>query len=77
MVKDPVCGMMVDPETAEFRGKYLGTDYYFCSSSCKVSFEKEPARYLKKKGWFGRFLDWLAQGNQRQFGNEPPKCCGQ
>ncbi len=46
MVKDPVCGMMVNsknpPETSDFSGQ----TYYFCSSGCKKDFDKDPARYL-------------------------------
>ncbi len=75
MIKDPVCGMMVDPETAEFKSIYQGITYAFCNVACKKSFDKKPERYLKKKGRFSRFLDWLARGNQKEFGNEPPKCC--
>lgn len=30
MVKDPVCGMMVDPETAPAKAEYQGQTYYFC-----------------------------------------------
>jgi YHS domain-containing protein len=44
-VKDVVCGMIVDSETAEFKSKYRGTTYYFCSSGCKAAFEREPEKY--------------------------------
>jgi len=43
---DPVCGMQVDPATA--RGGRLiqeGTEYAFCSPSCRSKFEADPARY--------------------------------
>ncbi|HWR37209.1 MAG TPA: heavy metal translocating P-type ATPase [Clostridia bacterium] len=46
-VKDPVCGMAVDPQNA--RGgqhKYKGVTYYFCSARCNERFKSEPARYL-------------------------------
>ncbi|RPI44729.1 MAG: YHS domain-containing protein, partial [Hyphomicrobiaceae bacterium] len=34
-VKDPVCGMTVDPHTAQHRHTYTGRPYYFCSASCR------------------------------------------
>ncbi len=47
MVKDPVCGMDVDPRTAKFKTDHAGHPYYFCSAGCLAKFEGEPARYLK------------------------------
>jgi len=46
MVKDPVCGMMVDPATAPRHADLGGTRYYFCSASCRDKFEANPDRYL-------------------------------
>ena len=43
---DPVCGMSVDKERAEFRSFQKGDTYYFCSAGCKETFDKEPARYM-------------------------------
>jgi P-type Cu2+ transporter len=37
MVKDPVCGMTVDPKTA-LRLESGGTTWYFCSEHCKQAF---------------------------------------
>lgn len=45
-VVDPVCGMSVDPATAEHRSVHEGTTYYFCSGSCKVDFDEDPEKYL-------------------------------
>ena len=47
MVKDPVCGMMVDPETAPAKVEYKGQTYYFCAPGCKAAFEKAPEKYLE------------------------------
>jgi len=49
MVKDPVCGMDVDPETAALKAEYQGQTYYFCSPGCKKEFDKEPSKYASKK----------------------------
>jgi Cu+-exporting ATPase len=45
-VKDPVCGMSVDPHTAEQRSQHGGTTWYFCSSGCKSRFDANPEQYL-------------------------------
>ena len=46
-VKDPVCGMDIDPKTAAGKSEYKGQTYYFCSNGCKRAFDKEPERYVK------------------------------
>ncbi len=45
-VKDPVCGMWVDPHTAKYRAEHDGHPYYFCSAGCQAKFTADPARYL-------------------------------
>jgi uncharacterized protein len=45
LVRDPVCGMSVDPATAKEKAEYLGTTHYFCSAGCRSAFDKNPARY--------------------------------
>jgi Cu+-exporting ATPase len=45
-VKDPVCGMTVDPHTAKHRHTHEGHPYYFCSARCREKFIAEPAKYL-------------------------------
>jgi Cu+-exporting ATPase len=46
-VKDPVCGMMVDPHTTTHWAQYQGKPYYFCSSGCQSKFMAEPAKYVE------------------------------
>jgi len=46
LVKDPVCGMMVDPAKAPGQLDYDGTHYSFCNLGCMVKFRAEPERYL-------------------------------
>jgi P-type Cu+ transporter len=43
---DPVCGMEVDPKTAEGAWEYEGTTYYFCSMGCLDDFREDPDSYL-------------------------------
>ncbi len=45
-VKDPVCGMMVDPHTAKHRHTHRGHTYYFCSPKCREKFIADPEKYL-------------------------------
>lgn len=46
-VKDPVCGMTVNPGAARHISEHAGRAYYFCSGGCKAKFEADPARYLE------------------------------
>jgi P-type Cu+ transporter len=46
-VKDPVCGMMIDPHTTSHRAQYQGKPYYFCSSGCQSKFMANPAKYVE------------------------------
>ena len=45
-VRDPVCGMTVDPATAKHRHDLGDTIYYFCSEGCRSKFAAHPERYL-------------------------------
>ena len=49
-VKDPVCGMDVDPKTASAKSEYMGKTYYFCSPGCKRTFDANPAKYTGEEG---------------------------
>jgi P-type Cu+ transporter len=51
--KDPVCGMMVDPQRAAAKREYGGKTYYFCSARCGERFEKEPEKFLAAPGTAG------------------------
>jgi len=44
--KDPVCGMMVEPESAAAKSEFQGKTYYFCSVDCKEEFDEDPESYL-------------------------------
>lgn len=49
MAKDLVCGMDVNPDTAEYKTSYQGTTYYFCSPSCQKRFQENPLKYINQK----------------------------
>lgn len=45
-VKDPVCGMSVDPTATAHRASHDGQDYFFCSAGCRTKFIGDPMCYL-------------------------------
>jgi Cu+-exporting ATPase len=45
-VKDPVCGMNVEPFTAKHKFDHAGKAYYFCSAHCVEKFRARPDDYL-------------------------------
>jgi P-type Cu+ transporter len=45
-VRDPVCGMNVNPATAKHVHEHGGKNYYFCGAACGVKFKAEPGKYL-------------------------------
>ncbi len=45
-VKDLVCGMEIDKESAPASCEHEGKTYYFCCSSCKEKFMENPEKYL-------------------------------
>lgn len=45
-VKDPVCGMNVEPSTAQHKFDLGGKTHYFCCSPCLEKFRAHPSNYL-------------------------------
>jgi YHS domain-containing protein len=43
---DPVCGMQVDTEKAQFKLEHQGKTYYFCGKGCMLDFQDDPDKYL-------------------------------
>ncbi|MCW5980555.1 MAG: heavy metal translocating P-type ATPase [Bryobacteraceae bacterium] len=48
-VKDPVCGMDVDPKHPAGTHVHNGVTYYFCSRHCVQKFQADPEGYLGEK----------------------------
>lgn len=46
LVKDPVCGMIVDPGTTDYHAHHGDQDYHFCSAGCRTKFVADPDHYL-------------------------------
>jgi len=49
-VKDPVCGMDVDPQQTAHRHEHGGEIHYFCSAHCLGKFRADPEQYLEGLG---------------------------
>jgi len=45
-VKDPVCGMMVNPASAKYRTTHDGKEYFFCCAGCVGKFQAAPDTYV-------------------------------
>lgn len=45
-VKDPVCGMFVDPHATKHKATHGGRPYYFCSANCETKFVADPEKYV-------------------------------
>jgi Cu+-exporting ATPase len=46
VVRDPVCGMEVDPDAGKPTAEHEGHEYHFCSEGCRTRFLKAPADYV-------------------------------
>nr|WP_284734649.1 heavy metal translocating P-type ATPase [Sphingosinicella terrae] len=46
MVKDPICGMDVDPSRSPHQFDLGDTRHHFCSARCRDKFAADPAKYL-------------------------------
>ena len=46
---NPVCNIPVQKSTAKYVLEYEDEKVYFCCDGCKVSFEKEPSKYMVKQ----------------------------
>jgi YHS domain-containing protein len=45
---DPVCGADVQERNAAGRSDHHGQTFYFCSLSCKMEFDDNPAAYTRR-----------------------------
>lgn len=45
-VRDPVCGMEIDPQNAFANREHMGQIFYFCSQSCVEHFDADPHHYV-------------------------------
>ncbi|MEK7468605.1 MAG: YHS domain-containing protein [Planctomycetota bacterium] len=57
-VRDPICGMMIEPEHAAATAEYLGKTYYFCQVEERAQFLANPSKFVSAK----RLQRWAAGG---------------
>ena len=81
--RDPVCGMTVNPVTAEHRSEHAAHTHFFCSSRCRQQFDTEPERYLTADGPAQRHptadgVLWTCPMHPQVQRSEPGSCpiCG-
>ncbi|HEY7247111.1 MAG TPA: heavy metal translocating P-type ATPase [Xanthobacteraceae bacterium] len=46
-MRDPVCGMSVDPHSSAHRHQHAGRTFYFCSAACRSKFAADPDKYIE------------------------------
>lgn len=72
---DPVCGMSVNPETANITAEVEGKNYYFCAEGCRKAFVENPKKFVdpecaRPKSWWGRYIAKL----NKATGGKAMKC---
>ncbi len=46
IVRDPICGMEIEPQNARAEREHRGQTFYFCSPSCAEQFDKGPHHFV-------------------------------
>jgi len=67
LVRDPVCGMSIDPASATQRAEFGGATYYFCSAGCRSAFEGDPSRYVVREA---ALVGQATHGEHQAFGGQ-------
>lgn len=47
VIRDPVCGMTVDPQAGKPTAEHGGRQFHFCSSGCQTKFIQNPDAYIE------------------------------
>ncbi|PLX34439.1 MAG: copper-translocating P-type ATPase [Hyphomicrobiales bacterium] len=47
LLRDPVCGMQVDPDLTKLSHEHEGHVYFFCSSGCHEKFQRTPENHIE------------------------------
>jgi len=47
MLRDPVCGVILNEKTAKFKINHEGKKYYFCSVDCKKKFKRNRSKFVR------------------------------
>ena len=49
-VRDPICGMQIDPKRAAATRVHMGQTFHFCSPGRAKTFDSDPHKYAGKAG---------------------------
>jgi Cu+-exporting ATPase len=44
---DPVCGMSLNADEADYKATHNEQEYFFCCDACMKEFKKNPNKYAK------------------------------
>ncbi|HAB54613.1 MAG: hypothetical protein A2315_07245 [Ignavibacteria bacterium RIFOXYB2_FULL_35_12] len=47
-IHDPVCGMEIKDISKDERMEHNDKTYYFCTTLCRIQFEQNPEKYVKR-----------------------------
>lgn len=81
-VKDPVCGMMVDPARSAASFDHAGHKHHFCALSCFAKFRADPERYLHPESAApvssAKATEWICPMDPEVLSDRPGACpvCG-
>jgi P-type Cu+ transporter len=77
-VKDPICGMEIDPSDAADTIDWNGERIYFCSSSCGVKFRKQHESKQEPAAPAAKGSQWTCPMHPEIVRDEPGSCpiCG-
>ncbi|HEX6384888.1 MAG TPA: heavy metal translocating P-type ATPase [Anaerolineae bacterium] len=63
MVRDPVCGMEIDRQSAAATREHMGQTFYFCSTQCAATFDADPHKYVHQEMSSNRAKPLADSGN--------------
>lgn len=48
MMRDPVCGMLIDEKATSSHSEYKGRRFSFCCGDCRRAFDNEPEKFASR-----------------------------
>jgi Cu+-exporting ATPase len=68
-VRDPVCGMQIDPRRA-IEYEYKKKIYHFCSSNCETHFKRDPERFKNYDAMDPKLMQMKSSTNKEKKENQ-------
>ena len=76
LVKDPVCGMNVNPATSAHHAAHEGKTYHFCCVGCAQKFSANPRKYLQAKPPAGLVVLGMPAATESRKAKAKDPVCG-